>query len=287
MTQAAKMPKKNVAKSKKSVVKAKTTVVKPRSTRKATNAPLRRAKSAQPAKPPSETRIEAEAASAVAALEKLGSTVVREQMGPRYGIHTERAFGVPMNRIQAMAKELGRSHSLAGALWSTGWYEARLLAVFVEEPARVTTAQMERWSRDFDNWAVCDTVCMHLFDRLPQAFDVIREWAARPGEFQKRAAFALLASVALHDKRAGDEVFSGCLPILERAAIDNRNFVKKAVSWALRAIARRSPALRTATLALARQLAASEEPAPRWIGNDVKRAIEKAPPVKPRGKRDE
>jgi 3-methyladenine DNA glycosylase AlkD len=219
---------------------------------------------------------EEEAAAAVVALEKLGSKTAREQMGPRYGIHTERAFGVPMNRIHAMAKELGKNHSLAGALWATGWYEARALATFVEEPARVTAAQMERWCRDFDTWAICDTVCMHLFDRLPNAFDKIVEWADRPGEFQKRAAFALLASVALHDKRAPDEPFLRSLPLLERAATDNRNFVKKAVSWALRAIARRSPALRSATLALARKLAAAEEAAPRWIGHDAKRAIEKS-----------
>lgn len=238
--------------------------------RDATRKPAKTPKSA--AKPVSKADVQ----SVLATLEKLGETRIRDEMAPRYGIVAKHAFGVPMNKIQAVAKDLGRDHTLAEALWKTGNYEARLLASFVGEPQRVTPALMDRWCRDFENWGVCDTICFHLFDRTPHAFAKVRQWADESGEFQKRAAFALLACVALHDRQAANESFLRCLPLVEAAAADERNFVKKGVSWALRAIGIRNPELRAAATKLARQLAASSEATPRWVGKDVLRALAKA-----------
>jgi 3-methyladenine DNA glycosylase AlkD len=184
----------------------------------------------------------------------------------RFGITTNKAFGVSMGNIQALARRLGRNHQLAAALWDTGWYEARLLTAFVDEPARVTPAQMDRWCRDFDNWGICDTLCFCLFDRTPHAWAKVGQWSARRDEFVKRAAFALLASLALHDKTGGDALFIESLPLIESAATDERNFVKKGVSWALRGVGRRSPAVNTAAVAVARRLSVAPEAPARWIG---------------------
>jgi 3-methyladenine DNA glycosylase AlkD len=205
---------------------------------------------------------------ALASLKRLATKKTRDSF-PRYGIHTDKAFGVSMAGIQALARRLGRNHELAAALWDTGWYEARLLASYVDDPARVTSQQMDRWCRDFDNWGICDTVCFCLFDRTPYAWAKIVKWSAHRDEFVKRAAFALLASVALHDKRAGDEPFLDVLPRIERAADDERNFVKKGVSWGLRSVGRRNAALHAAALKVARRLAASPVPAARWVGKDA------------------
>src|SRR5262245_10822364 len=191
----------------------------------------------------------------VVSLKRLASKRDRDGMS-RYGLPSDNAFGVPVGSIQKLAKRLGRNHKLAGALWDTGWYEARMLATFLDEPERVTPAQMDRWCRDFDSWAICDTACFHLDDRPPPAWRMLAKWAERPGEFVKRAAFALLASLALHDKSTGDEPFARCLPLIERAANDGRNFVKKGVSWALRGIGRRSPELHEAAVRLAERLSA-------------------------------
>ncbi len=191
----------------------------------------------------------------------------------RFGINAKKAFGVSMANLKVLAKKLGRDHKLAAALWDTGWYEARMLTSFVDDPALVTPAQMDRWCRDFDNWGICDTVCFHLFDRTPYAFDKVVRWATRRDEFVKRAAFALLASVALHDKRAGDSRFVRCLPLIEAAATDERNFVKKGVSWALRAVGRRNAALNVEAIAVARRLSASPESAAQWVGKDALREL--------------
>jgi 3-methyladenine DNA glycosylase AlkD len=183
-----------------------------------------------------------------------------------------------MSDMQQVAKKLGRNHELALALWETGNYEARTVAGFVAEPGRVTPALMDRWCRDFDNWAICDTVCFHLFDRTPHAFAKIAQWAGRREEFQKRAGFALLACVALHDKSAGNESFTKCLPLIEAAATDERNFVKKAVSWALRAIGGRNTELHASASALAQRLATATDPTSRWTGRDALRALSKKAP---------
>jgi len=209
---------------------------------------------------------------ALAALERASTTRDRENL-TRFGITANKAFGVSMSNVQALGKRLGRNHDLAAGLWETGWYEARLLTSFVDEPERVTAAQMDRWCRDFDNWGICDTVCFHLFDRTAHAWAKVDRWHDKRAEFVKRAAFALLASLALHDKRSGDRPFLDRLPLIERAAADDRNFVKKGVSWALRLIGRRNAALNEEAVALARRLAASEEPAARWIGKDAVREL--------------
>lgn len=201
-------------------------------------------------------------------LEQASTERDRENLA-RFGITASKAFGVSVANIQVLAKRLGRSHELAAALWDTGWYEARMLTSFVDEPARVTPAQMDRWCRDFDNWGICDTLCFHLFDRTPHAWAKVAQWSDARDEFVKRAAFALLASLAGHDKKAGDERFLDSLPLIERAATDERNFVKKAVSWALRRLGRRNAALNAAAVAVSRRLVASPETAARWVGRDA------------------
>jgi 3-methyladenine DNA glycosylase AlkD len=207
-------------------------------------------------------------------LERRGSKRNRDGMA-RYAIVAEKVFGVSVGELRGLAKQLGRSHQLALALWETGWYEARMLGALVDEPERVTPAQMDRWCRDFDNWAICDTVCFHLFDQTPHAFRKVEQWAKRSPELEKRAAFALLASLAGHDKQAPEAAFLRCLPLVERGAADDRNFVKKGVSWALRGIGHRSPALHAAAVELAQRLAASRQTAPRWVGKDVLRDLQR------------
>ena len=220
----------------------------------------------------------------VAALRRMATKKYRDGLA-RFAIPADKAFGVPVGKLQKYAKRLKaadktRSHLLAAALWETGWYEARMLACFLDDPLCVTPAQMDRWCRDFDSWAIVDTACFHLFDRTPHAFRKVKEWSRREGEFQKRASFALLASMALHDKETGDEPFADCLPLIERAATDERNFVKKGVSWALRGLARRSRALHAAAVALAQRLADSTPHAARWVGKDALRDITKPAVVK-------
>ena len=202
---------------------------------------------------------------ALASLEKMSTRRDRENLA-RFGINANKAFGVSMANIQVLAKRLGRDHGLAAALWDTGWYEARMLTAFVDEPARVTSAQMDRWCRDFDNWGICDTLCFCLFDRTPHAWAKVSQWSDKRDEFGKRAAFALLASLAGHDKSAGNELFVEGLGLIERAAPDERNFVKKGVSWALRGIGRRNLALNTEAVTVARRLAASPNAGARWVG---------------------
>src|SRR5262245_24871765 len=191
----------------------------------------------------------------------------------RYGIPSANAFGVSVGTMHKLAKRLGRSHELAVGLWETGWYEARMMASFLDEPDRVTPAQMERWCRDFDSWAICDTACFQLFDRTPHAWDKVAAWRSRKPEFERRAAFALLASLALHDKRAPDAPFEDALAFIEAAASDERNFVKKAVSWALRGIGKRNPALNAAAVSVARRLADTSDAAARWVGKDALREL--------------
>jgi 3-methyladenine DNA glycosylase AlkD len=213
-----------------------------------------------------------EVRSALTWLKRHSTKATREGMA-RYGIASDNALGVSVADIRVLAKRLGRNHELAAALWETGVYEARMLTAFVDEPARVTPAQMDRWCRDFDNWAICDTLCFHLFDRTPHAWQMIAKWCDRRKEFVKRAAFALLASLAVHDKRAADAPFAESLRFIERAATDERNFVKKGVSWALRTVGRRNLALNAAAVTVARRLAESPQAAARWVGKDALREL--------------
>jgi 3-methyladenine DNA glycosylase AlkD len=191
-------------------------------------------------------------------LEKHGSKAGRERMR-RYAIPTDRAFGVPMNRIQKLAKQTGRDHTLAGHLWRSGWYEARILTAYVAEPERLTAAEMERWCRDFDNWAVVDTLCFALFDRTPHAWKKVAPWTRSREEYVRRAGFALLWALALHDKAAPDSQFLAGLKLVEQCASDDRHYVRKAIDMALRAIGRRNRALSAAAQATARPVAASRK----------------------------
>ena len=209
---------------------------------------------------------------ALAWLERKGTKKNRDGMA-RYAIVAPKAFGVSVADIRLLGKKLGRDHELAAALWETGWYEARMLTAFVDEPDRVTPAQMDRWARDFDNWAICDALCFHLFDRTPHAWRKIEQWSGKREEFVKRAAFALLASVALHDKDAPDAPFLRSRRLIENGATDERNFVKKGVSWALRSVGRRNHGLNAAAVEVSKRLSESTESAPRWVGKDALREL--------------
>ena len=191
----------------------------------------------------------------------------------RYAIPSDKAFGVAYKDMKVLGKRLGRNHELAAALWDTGVYEARMVASFVDDPSQVTAAQMDRWCKDFDNWAICDTMCFNLFDRTPHAWAKVTQWSSSKDEFVKRTAFALLWSLSVHDKRAGNEPFVQSLVLIERAANDQRNFVKKAVNMALRAIGKRNRALNAAAVASARRLAGSPNAAARWAGKDALREL--------------
>lgn len=206
------------------------------------------------------------------------SAKTREEMGPRYGIVTDKAFGVSMANMLALSRRLGRDHGLAQALWDTGWYEARMVACMVDDPAQVTPQQMDAWRAGFDNWGITDTVCFKLFDQVPHAPAKVARWAGLNDEMGRRAAFALLACLALHGKTGeGDAFFLEGLALIEKAATDDRNFVKKGVNWALRAIGgTKSPALRAAARETAARLAAATDRTPRWIGRDALRAFARA-----------
>lgn len=221
-------------------------------------------------------------------LARRGSPRYRDNLQERFGVvgpTAKTAFGISMAVIQKIASDFKRGarsadgraalHQLALDLWATGSYDARMLAALIDDPALVTAAQMDAWCGDFDNWATCDTACFRLFDRTSSklAFGKVRQWARHPGEYQRRGAFALLASLALHDRQTADDAFIACVPLLEKAATDERNFVKKAVSWAMRGMGGRSGDLHAAMLVLARRLAESKDATARWIGKDVIRDI--------------
>jgi 3-methyladenine DNA glycosylase AlkD len=208
-------------------------------------------------------------------LERKGNRLDVEGMA-RFGIHTDRAFGVSMGTMRPLAKRLGTHHALATALWKSGWHEARILATLVDDPRQVTRRQMNAWAADFDNWAICDTACLRLFGRTPFAWEKACQWSTSPREFVKRAAFALMASLAGHDKTASNAQFLDLLPLIEQGARDERNFVKKGVNWALRRIGRRSLALNAAALAVAKRLSQSDEASCRWVGKDALRQLASA-----------
>jgi 3-methyladenine DNA glycosylase AlkD len=217
----------------------------------------------------------ARAREAVAWLRARGSAKIRDEALTRYGITASKAFGIRMGVIQGLGKKLGRDHDLALALWDTEWYEARLLTAYVDEPAKVTLAQMDRWAKEFDNWGICDTLCFALWDRTPHAWAKIEKWKDHKAEFVKRSSYALIASIGVHDKKAPDARFLRTFPWMERAATDDRNFVKKGVSWALRVVGRRNPALHKAATQVAKRMAASDAPSAVWIGKDALREFAK------------
>ena len=190
-----------------------------------------------------------------------------------FGIRPAKAYGVSTPVIRALAKELGRDTELASALWSTNVLEARILATMIADPLEITEEEVERWMHDLDCWSVCDAACICLLWKTPFAWRKVREWSRRKPEFERRAAFALLAGLAVHDKKAADKRFLAALPLIVRASGDDRNFVKKAVNWALRQIGKRNATLRAAAMQTAETLIATECRPARWIGHDALREL--------------
>ncbi len=190
----------------------------------------------------------------------------------QYGISANNTLGVSIPNIRSLARGR-RDHQLALDLWATGIHEARILAAFVDNPARVTPKQMDAWAEGFDSWDVCDQVCISLFDKTPHAVGKAVEWSGRQEEFVKRAGFALMAALAWHDKKAPDDRFTQFFPLIIRESSDNRNFVKKAVNWALRQIGKRNANLRKAAMQVASEIQALGTPAARWIAADALREL--------------
>jgi 3-methyladenine DNA glycosylase AlkD len=221
----------------------------------------------------------------LAELRAMGSEEARDGMR-RYAINVENAFGVSIYALRKVAKRLGTNHVLALELWATGNHEARLLACFVDDPAEVTEKQMEAWVRDFDSWDICDQASTSLFDQTRHGWSKAVEWAKRDEQWVRRAGFALMAGLAVHDKVAADRTFSKLLPLIERAACDHRNFVKKAVNWALRNIGKRNLFLHAAAIARAEKIRASANQrsgsdrggdaatrSARWVATDALREL--------------
>lgn len=243
-------------------------------------------RSVQPAGKITEQSLADEVQSALKWLKEHATKATLDGMA-RYAIPSKHALGVAMKDIKLFGKQLGRNQELAAALWETGVYEARMLASFVGDPARITAVQMDKWCREFDNWAFCDTMCFNLFDRTPHAWKKVTQWSRGETEFVKRTAFALLWSLSLHDKHAGNENFIQGLTLIEREAGDERNFVKKAVNMALRAIGKRNPILKAAASQVARRLADSPNPTARWIGKDALKELAARPAAVRRVERPE
>ncbi len=192
----------------------------------------------------------------------------------RYGMVPEKRLGVSIPEIRKLAKELGRDHELALELWKTGIPEARIVAAMIGEPEKLTEEQMEDWVKDINSWDICDQVCMNLFENTPLAWKKIHDWSDREEEFVKRTAFALTACLAWHDKKAEDERFIKLLPAVRRGATDERNYVKKAVSWALRNIGKRNTNLNKAAIETAKEIGQIDSKAARWIASNALKELE-------------
>jgi len=208
----------------------------------------------------------------VARLRKLGNPDNVKGMA-RYGINPEGTLGVSIPNLRKIAKEAGKDHELAAKLWQTGIHEARILAAFVDDPELVTEEQMEAWVADFDSWDVCDQTCNDLFYLAEPAWRKCVEWSSREEEFVKRAAFAMISGLAWHDKAASDSRLKKFLPIIKRESVDERNFVKKAVNWALRNIGKRNIPLNAAAVKTAREIAEIDSRSARWIARDALREL--------------
>jgi 3-methyladenine DNA glycosylase AlkD len=191
----------------------------------------------------------------------------------RYGINPKNNFGISVNRLRKMSKEIGTDHELAGELWSSGFRDARLLACLIDDPKLVTEEQMDAWVKDFNSWDVCDLCCGHLFDKTDIAYQKALEWSGKSEEFVKRAGFALIAWLAVHDKKAPDDEFEKFLKIIEREAKDERKYVKKAINWALRQIGKRNIILHDKALECAGRILDYEEKTAKWIATDAIREL--------------
>jgi 3-methyladenine DNA glycosylase AlkD len=194
----------------------------------------------------------------------------------RFGIDVPRIWGVSAPNLRRLAKDIGKDHKLALQLWRTGIHDARILATLIDDPAQVTERQMERWARDFDSWAVCDAACCCLFDKTVYAWDKTVEWTNREPEYVKRASFVLMASLAVHDKKAPDDWFEAFFPLLVEQATDDRNFVKKAVNWALRQIGKRNQRLNSLAIQTAERIRRIDSRPARWIAADARRELTNA-----------
>jgi len=206
---------------------------------------------------------------------RASSTEEARESLARYGIPNDDALGIPMASLKKQAKAIGTSHELAIELWDSGYYEARTLAAFVDDPAKVTAEQMDRWAYDFNSWAICDTVCFRLFDKTAHAWSKVDAWEGASEEFVRRAAYALLWALALHDKRAGDERFVRALRMLENAEPDERPLVLKAMDMALRAIGKRNKALHRHAVTVAEKIAQSADKNKAWVGRHALRELTK------------
>lgn len=191
----------------------------------------------------------------------------------RFGIKPNKALGISIPNLRKLAKEIGKNHKLALLLWRSGVHEARILAGLIDEVDKVTEKQMDSWIKDFDSWDVCDLVCANLFDKTPFAFKKAIEWTKRKREFEKRAGFALMACLAWHDKKAGDNKFLKFFPAIKRESVDERNYVKKAVNWALRQIGKRNRNLNKEAIKIALLIQNKESKSARWIANDALREL--------------
>jgi 3-methyladenine DNA glycosylase AlkD len=191
----------------------------------------------------------------------------------RYGINTTHSLGISIAQLRPLAQQIGTNHQLAIQLWDTGIHEARLLACFIDNPHQVTPKQMDCWADDFDSWDICDQTCTSLFDQTPYASQKVHQWAQSKKEFTKRAAFALIAGLAVHDKNASDATFEQFFQLIIAHADDNRNYVKKAVNWALRNIGKRNQHLNKRAIQTARELQHITAPSARWIAADALREL--------------
>jgi 3-methyladenine DNA glycosylase AlkD len=191
----------------------------------------------------------------------------------RFGINTKNTYGLSKPQLQTIAKKLGKDHLLAQRLWSTGIHEAKIIACMIDRPREVTEAQMEEWVHEFDSWDVCDGCCSELFDKTSLAYRKAVEWSRRREEFVKRAGFVLMATLAVHDKEASDTKFQRFLPIIKRESEDERNFVKKAVNWALRQIGKRNRHLNQLAIKTAKQIQGMDSKSARWIASDALREL--------------
>ncbi len=215
--------------------------------------------------------------------EELGNPKARAAMA-HFGIRAKIAYGLSVPQLHHLAREIGKDHQLAQQLWRTAIHDARHLAALIDEPARVTDRQMERWARDFDSWDIVDGCCRYLFLFARPAWKKGLEWTRRDEEFVKRAGFSLMAYLAVHDKQADDAKFARLLPIIQRHAGDDRNFVKKAVNWALRQIGKRNLRLNRLAIRTAKQIRGMDSRAARWVAADALREL-RSPAVQRRLRR--
>jgi 3-methyladenine DNA glycosylase AlkD len=191
----------------------------------------------------------------------------------RFGVNPENALGISIPDLRRMAKEIGKDHLLARRLWDSEIHEARILAGMIDDPEKVSGKQMDRWAKDFDSWDICDQCCSNLFDKTPSAYQKTVEWTRRKEEFVKRAGFVLMACLAVHDKETEDKTFLKFLPILKRESRDERNFVRKAVNWALRQIGKRSLFLNEEAIRTAREIKETNSKSAKWIASDAFREL--------------